>query len=41
MIKSKADYERYIKIEEDNYKKSYPNFTKESGLTLPNALAAY
>lgn len=29
MIKSKADYERYIKIEEDNYKKSYPNFTKE------------
>ena len=29
MIQSKQDYQRYIKIEEENYKKSYPNFTKE------------
>lgn len=29
MIKSKEDYKRYLKIEEENYKYSYPNFTKE------------
>ena len=29
MIKNKQDYKRYIKYEENNYKKSYPNFTKE------------
>ena len=29
MIKSKNDYKRYIKLEEDNYKKSYPNLTTE------------
>lgn len=29
MIKNKEDYLRYIKIEEENYKYSYPNFTKE------------
>ena len=29
MIKSKQDYKRYIKYEEENYKNSYPNFTKE------------
>ena len=29
MIKSKEDYKRYLKTEEENYKKSYQNFTKE------------
>lgn len=29
MIKSREDYERYIKIEDTNYKESYPNFTRE------------
>ena len=29
MIKTQDDYKRYIKIEEDNYRDSYPNFTKE------------
>ena len=29
MIKSKKDYKRYLKIEINNYKDSYPNFTKE------------
>ncbi|MBR3229850.1 MAG: serine acetyltransferase [Bacilli bacterium] len=29
MIKSKQDYKNYIKYEEKNYKKSYPNFNKE------------
>ncbi len=29
MIKSKEDYERYIKKEEENYRKSYSDFTKE------------
>ena len=29
MINSKEEYKRYIKYEEENYKNSYPNFTKE------------
>ncbi len=29
MIKNKNDYKRYIKLEEDNYKESYPNLTTE------------
>ena len=29
MIKSREDYKRYLKIEEENYRKSYPDFTKE------------
>ena len=29
MINSKKEYKRYIKYEEENYKNSYPNFTKE------------
>ena len=29
MINNKQDYKRYIKYEEENYKDSYPNFTKE------------
>lgn len=29
MIRNKEDYKRYIKIEEDNYIKSYPIFTRE------------
>ena len=29
MIKSKEDYKRYIKYEEENYRKSYSNFTSE------------
>lgn len=29
MIKNKEDYKRYINYEKENYKKSYPNFTKE------------
>ena len=29
MIKNKQDYKKYIKIETENYKRSYPEFTKE------------
>ncbi|MBR3198438.1 MAG: serine acetyltransferase [Bacilli bacterium] len=29
MIKSKEDYKRYIKVEEENYRYSYNKFTKE------------
>ena len=34
MIKNKNDYKRYIKYEKENYKNSYPNFTKELKMIL-------
>lgn len=34
MIKNKNDYKRYIKYEEENYKNSYQNFTKELKMIL-------